>query len=95
MLQAENEQDMNEWVSSIRTASTQALNSDNAPRYTQQSPNLRKVRVKIIQALRTLTPQETECCRNIHIKSSTKEFRARRREEQRVIKKDSHDTWKQ
>lgn len=44
VLQAENEQDMNEWVSSIRTASQQALNSDNTPRYTQQSPNLRKVR---------------------------------------------------
>lgn len=34
---------MNEWISSIRTASQMALNSDNAPRYTQQSPNLRKV----------------------------------------------------
>lgn len=44
VLQAENEQDMSEWISSIRTASQQALNSDNAPRYTQQSPNLRKVR---------------------------------------------------
>lgn len=44
VLQAENEQEMNEWVSSIRTASQQALNSDNAPRYTQQSPNLRKVK---------------------------------------------------
>lgn len=43
VLQAENEQDMNEWISSIRTASQQALNSDNAPRYTQQTPNLRKV----------------------------------------------------
>ncbi|KAL0138179.1 hypothetical protein V8B55DRAFT_1535746 [Mucor lusitanicus] len=42
VLQAENEQDMNEWVSSIRTASQMALNSNNAPRYTQQSPNLRK-----------------------------------------------------
>jgi Arf-GAP/coiled-coil/ANK repeat/PH domain-containing protein len=46
VLQAENEQDMNEWVASIRTASQQALNSDNAPRYTQQSPNLRKVKKK-------------------------------------------------
>lgn len=46
VLQAENEQDMNEWVSSIRTASQQALNSDNTPRYTQQSPNLRKVKFK-------------------------------------------------
>lgn len=36
---------MNEWVSSIRTASQQALNSDNTPRYTQQSPNLRKVNI--------------------------------------------------
>lgn len=43
VLQAENQQDMNEWVSSIRTASQIALNSDNAPRYAQQSPNLRKV----------------------------------------------------
>jgi Arf-GAP/coiled-coil/ANK repeat/PH domain-containing protein len=43
VLQAENEQEMNEWISSIRTASQMALNSDNAPRYTQQSPNLRKV----------------------------------------------------
>ncbi|KAG2190738.1 hypothetical protein INT46_007931 [Mucor plumbeus] len=42
VLQAENEQDMNEWVSSIRTASQMALNSNSAPRYTQQSPNLRK-----------------------------------------------------
>ncbi|CAO3639358.1 unnamed protein product [Mucor fragilis] len=42
VLQAETEQDMNEWVSSIRTASQMALNSNNAPRYTQQSPNLRK-----------------------------------------------------
>ncbi|KAI9269470.1 hypothetical protein EDC94DRAFT_598988 [Helicostylum pulchrum] len=46
VLQAENEQDMSEWISSIRTASQQALNSDNAPRYTQQSPNLRKAAVE-------------------------------------------------
>ncbi|CAO3655098.1 unnamed protein product [Mucor hiemalis] len=46
VLQAENEQDMHEWISSIRTASQQALNSDNAPRYTQQSPNLRKTAVE-------------------------------------------------
>ncbi|CEP10078.1 hypothetical protein [Parasitella parasitica] len=42
VLQAETEQDMNEWIHSIRTASQMALNSDNAPRYTQQSPSLRK-----------------------------------------------------
>ncbi|KAI8647773.1 hypothetical protein BD408DRAFT_938 [Parasitella parasitica] len=42
VLQAETEQDMNGWVSSIRTASQMALNSDIAPRYTQQLPNLRK-----------------------------------------------------
>ncbi|KAI7899498.1 uncharacterized protein BX663DRAFT_521103 [Cokeromyces recurvatus] len=42
VLQAENEQDMNEWITSIRTASQMALNSDKAPRYAQQAPNLRK-----------------------------------------------------
>ncbi|KAI8094870.1 uncharacterized protein B0P05DRAFT_166098 [Gilbertella persicaria] len=41
VLQAENEQDMNEWISSIRTASQLALNND-APRYVQNSPHLRK-----------------------------------------------------
>lgn len=43
VLQAENEYDMNEWVQSLRTASQQALNSDSAPRYTQQSPTIKKV----------------------------------------------------
>ncbi|KAI8382451.1 hypothetical protein BD560DRAFT_386641 [Blakeslea trispora] len=42
VLQAESEQDMNEWVTSIRTASQTALNSENVPRYVQGSPNLRK-----------------------------------------------------
>ncbi|KAI8885870.1 ArfGap-domain-containing protein [Backusella circina FSU 941] len=42
VLQAENEYSMNEWVQSIRTASQQALNSDSAPRYTQQSPVFKK-----------------------------------------------------
>ncbi|ORE18488.1 ankyrin [Rhizopus microsporus] len=42
VLQAENENDMNEWIQSIRTASQLALNSDEKPRYSQPSPNLRK-----------------------------------------------------
>ncbi|KAI8356637.1 hypothetical protein EDC96DRAFT_446306 [Choanephora cucurbitarum] len=42
VLQAENEQDMNEWIASIRTASQTALNSEDAPRYVQGSPNVRK-----------------------------------------------------
>lgn len=33
---------MNEWIQSIRTASQLALNSDEKPRYSQPSPNLRK-----------------------------------------------------
>ncbi|KAI9480846.1 MAG: hypothetical protein EXX96DRAFT_564407 [Benjaminiella poitrasii] len=47
VLQAENEQDMNEWIASIRTASQMALNSDKAPRYTQQASNLRKSTLEV------------------------------------------------
>lgn len=47
VLQAENEQEMNDWVQSIRAASQLALNSGDNPKYIQQSPNLRKVKSRI------------------------------------------------
>ncbi|CAO3695557.1 unnamed protein product [Rhizopus stolonifer] len=59
VLQAENEQEMNEWVQSIRVASQLALNSNDSPKYIQQSPHLRKSAIESCSSAQ-LTEQQDE-----------------------------------
>ncbi|ORE11849.1 ArfGap-domain-containing protein [Rhizopus microsporus var. microsporus] len=60
VLQAENENDMNEWIQSIRTASQLALNSDEKPRYSHPSPNLRKMAIESASVAKTVERQGDE-----------------------------------
>ncbi|KAG1463467.1 hypothetical protein G6F46_001913 [Rhizopus delemar] len=63
VLQAENEQDMNDWVQSIRAASQLALNSGDNPKYIQQSPNLRKAAVESSNSAQLIEQQDEEANR--------------------------------
>ncbi|KAG1452255.1 hypothetical protein G6F56_007867 [Rhizopus delemar] len=59
VLQAENEQEMNEWAESIRVASQLALNSNDSSKYIQQSPHLRKSAIESCSSAQ-LTEQQDE-----------------------------------
>ncbi|KAI9276409.1 hypothetical protein BY458DRAFT_532766 [Sporodiniella umbellata] len=60
VLQAENEQAMNEWIASIRAASQMALNSHESPTYAQPSPYQKKTPPESTHAAHSTEKQDEE-----------------------------------